>query len=154
MPGADGVGVVSLSVTDSNNATVTTSFAVMVRPAANVVFIEHFDYAPTVKLFDYSAGLWVRRNSSAQTVNLMTAPSDLAGYVRPKTGADDGAARLAGAPYRPGEGALLYTKFTATWVDLGAGDVLVTNSNGGFVHLANNSSATSTLFGEGGNHDQ
>jgi hypothetical protein len=146
MPGADGVGVVNLSVTDSNNATVNTSFAVMVRPASNVVFIEHFDYVANKKLFDYSAGLWVRRNSSAQDVNLMTAPNDLAGYVRPKAGADDGAARLVGAPYRPGAGALLYTTFTATWVDLGAGDVLVTNSNGGFVHLANSSSATSALY--------
>jgi hypothetical protein len=146
MPGADGVGVVTLSVTDSNNNTVSRSFSVMVRPASNVVFIEHFDYAANVKLFDYAAGLWVRRNSSAQNVNLMTAPDALAGYVRPKSNADDGAARLAGAPYRPGSGSLLYTKFTASWVDLGAGDVLVTNSNGGFVHLANNATAASTLF--------
>ena len=146
MPGADGVGVVNLSVTDSNNNTATTSFPVMVRPAANVVFIEHFDYLVNVKLFDYSAGLWVRRNSNQQNVNLMTGPNSLVGYVRPKSNSDDGAARLAGAPYRPGEGALLYTTFTATWVDLGGNDVLVTNSNGGFVHLANNSSATSTQF--------
>ncbi len=146
MPGADGVGVVNLSVTDPNNNSATTSFAVMVRPASNVVFIEHFDYLANVKLFDYSAGLWVRRNSNPQNINLMTAPSGLSGYVRPKSSADDGAARLAGAPYRPGEGALLYMTFTATWVDLGAGDVLVTNSNGGFVHLANNSTATSTQF--------
>jgi hypothetical protein len=97
-------------------------------------------------LFDYSAGLWVRRNSNPQNVNLMTGPNSLVGYVRPKSSSDDGAARLAGAPYRPGAGALLYTMFTATWVDLGAGDALVTNSNGGFVHLANNSSASSTLF--------
>jgi hypothetical protein len=76
----------------------------------------------------------------------MTAPNALAGYVRPKSSADDGAARLAGAPYRPGAGALLYTIFTASWVDLGATDVLVTNSNGGFVHLANNATASSTLF--------
>jgi hypothetical protein len=146
VPGADGVGVVNLSVTDGNNATVITPFPVMVRSASNIVFIEHFDYAPNVKLFEYSAGLWVRRNSNPQNINLLTAPDALAGYVRPKASADDGAARLAGAPYRPGTGALLYTKFTATWVDLGAGDVLVTNSNGGFIHLANNSSASSTLF--------
>ena len=146
MPGAEGVGVVTLSVTDSNNNTASTSFPVMVLPASNVVFVEHFDYAVNVKLFDYSAGFWIRRNSSAQNVNLMTAPSALAGYIRPKTSSDDGAARLAGAPYRPGTGALLYTRFTATWFDLGAGDVLVTNSNGGFVHLANNSSATSAQF--------
>lgn len=146
MPGADGVGVVTLSVTDSNNTTVTTSFAVMVQSASNVVFIEHFDYAANVKLFDYAGGLWLRRNSAAQNVNLMTAPSGLSGYVRPKSSADDGAARLAGAPYRPGAGALLYMSFTATWLDVGAGDVLVTNSSGGFVHLANSSSASSTLF--------
>ena len=146
MPGANGVGVVILSVTDSNNTTITTSFPVMVRPAANVVFIERFDYLANVKLFDYSAGLWVRRNSAAQNVNLMTAPSGFAGYVRPKANADDGAARLVGAPYRPGASALLYTMFTATWVDLGGTDVLVTNSAGGFVHLANSSSAASTLF--------
>jgi hypothetical protein len=146
MPGADGVGVVTLSVMDSNNTTVSTSFAVMVRPASQVVFIEHFDYAPNVKLFTYSAGLWVRRNSSAGDVNLLTAPSGLSGYVRPKSSADDGAARLVGAPYRPGTGALLYTTFTATWFDLGGSDALVTNSNGAFVHLANNSSATSALF--------
>ena len=146
VPGADGVGVVNLSVTDSNNTTVSTSFAVMVRSASNVVFIEHFDYVANVKLFNYSGGLWVRRNSAQGDVNLLTAPSGLSGYTRPKASADDGAARLVGAPFRPGAGALLYTTFTATWVDLGAGDVLVTNSNGAFVHLANSSSATSTLF--------
>ncbi len=146
MPGADGVGVVNLSVTDANNTTATTSFAVMVRSASNVVFIEHFDYVANAKLFNYAGGLWVRRNSAQGDVNLLTAPSGFAGYTRPKASADDGAARLVGAPYRPGSGAMLYTTFTATWVDLGAVDVLVTNSNGAFVHLANSSSATSSLF--------
>jgi hypothetical protein len=146
VPGADGVGVVNLSVTDSNNVTVTNSFAVMVRAAANVAFIEHFDYPVNSKLFNFSGGLWVRRNTSAGDINLLTAPNVAAGYVRPKNSADDGAAHLVGAPFRPGTGVQLYTMFNATWVDLGAADVLVTNSNGGFVHLANNSSATSTQF--------
>ena len=149
MPGADGVGVVNLSVTDSNNTTVSTAFAVMVRAASNIVFIDHFDYVVNGKLFTYSGGLWVRRNASAGDVNLVNAPSGASCYVRPKASADDGAARLVGSPYRPGTGALLYMTFTASWDDhfgLGGGDVLVTNSVGAFVHLANNSSATSTLF--------
>ncbi len=145
-PGADGVGVVTLTVTDSGFNTANTSFAVMVLPGDNVVFSEHFDYPDASKLFDISAGFWVRRNSSPQGVNLLTGGSQQA-FMRASSSADDGAARLVGAPYAVGSGALLYLKCRVSWIDDGSG-LFPTNSNGGFVHLANNPTANSALTAE------
>jgi hypothetical protein len=128
----NGAGVVTVQVSDGANTT-SLSFPVMVLPASNVVFSEHFDYAPdNSQLFADSGGLWVRRNSTLQDVKLNVYGG--AGYVRPKTGSDDGAARLVGAPYTVGVGAVLYLMCKATWLDgFGAADAAVTNSNGAFV---------------------
>jgi len=139
--GASGVGVVTVNVSDTSSTTSSVSFAVMVLPSADTVFCDRFDYPLNDKIIDKSAGLWVRRNSSAQSVNLRVSSSSQEAWIRPKSGADDGAARLAGAPYSPGDGAILYTKFKATWTDLG--DIpVVGDSSGAFVQLAPNPSAT------------
>ena len=53
---ANGVGVVTLSVSDTNEHTSTVSFAVMVLPAANVVFSEHFDYPLNTSILNSSPG--------------------------------------------------------------------------------------------------
>ncbi len=143
----NGVGVVTVQVGDGVNLT-SLSFPVMVLPAANVVFSEHFDYSPDdSELFTDSAGLWGRRNSTAQSVHLWVYGGG--GYIRPKASSDDGAARLVGAPYTVGGGSVLYLMCNATWLDGGgAADAPVTSSAGGFVHFCNNPSASSALMAE------
>lgn len=147
--GADGVGVVTVNVSDAEGNTSSSSVYVMVLPSTEVAFNEHFDYSPdNSKLFDLAGGLWVRRSATAGSVNLFVGGGQQA-YLRPKTSADDGAARLAGAPYVPGSGVVLYTRFKATWLDvLNATDGVITNSVGSLVQLLNTSNATSAATSE------
>ena len=145
--GASGVGVVTLSVTDEATNTTSSSFAVMVLPTPDTVFYDSFDYPLNGRIIDDSGGFWIRRNSSAQNIVFRVSPLDTAAWIRPKSGADGAAARMAGAPYRPGEGAVLYTKFTATWTDVG--DIpVVGDSTGAFLLLGANSTATVDTLGE------
>ncbi|HRZ94828.1 MAG TPA: hypothetical protein P5022_18115, partial [Candidatus Paceibacterota bacterium] len=116
---ATGVGVVILSVTDATGQTTTASFAVMVRPSAGVVLIDHFDYPFNTSILNSSPGFWVRRNSSAQGINFRTASSDAQAWIRPKSGADDASVPLSGGPYVPGSGTVLFTMFKAQWIDVG-----------------------------------
>ncbi|MEO5803495.1 MAG: hypothetical protein ABIR24_08180 [Verrucomicrobiota bacterium] len=138
--GANGVGVVKISVNDPEGNSTSVSFAVMVLAAPNVVFNDHFDYpAAQIGLFPGSANLWARRSVAAGAVNFSTQNG--AAYIRPKSNADDGAALLAGGPYTPASRAVLYTKCTVTWIDVGA--ELATNSTGGFLNLSQTASSTS-----------
>ncbi len=138
---ATGVGVVILSVTDATGQTTAVSFAVMVRPSADVVLIDHFDYPFNTSILNSSPGFWVRRNSSAQGINFRTASSDAQAWIRPKSGADDASVSLAEGPYTPGSGTVLFTMFKAQWIDVG--DVpVVGDSSGAFILLAPGSGAT------------
>lgn len=138
---ASGVGVVTLRVTDTNDLTATVSFAVMVQPAANIVFFEPFDYPLNTSIINSSPGFWLRRNASAQSINFRTYSSDTQAWIRPRSGADHGAAPLADRPFTPGQGAILYTMFKAQWIDVG--DVpVVGDSDGAFILLAPTASAT------------
>ncbi len=138
---ADGVGIVTLSVSDPDDHTTAVSFAVMVLPAANVVFSEHFEYPLNTSIMTSSPGFWTRRNSSQQSINFRTSASDAQAWIRPKSSADDAAAPLAHGPYLPGSGAVLYVMLKAQWVD--AGDTpVVGDSNGAFVLLAPSGAAT------------
>lgn len=138
---ASGVGIVTLTATDTNNNATNISFAVMILPNARSVFYDSFDYPLNTSILNSSPGFWVRRNASPQSLNLRTSNLAPAAWIRPKSGADDGAARLAGAPYLPGAGVTLYLKFQAQWVE--AGDVpVVGDSSGPFVLLAPNATAT------------
>jgi hypothetical protein len=137
---ANGVGAVTLSVSDTNEHTTTVSFAVMVLPASHVVFSEHFDYPLNTSILNSSPCFWVRRNSSAQSVNFRTYSSDAQAWIRPKSGADHGAAPLAHGPYTAGSGTVLYTMFKAQWIDVGDAPV-VGDSDGAFILLAPTASA-------------
>lgn len=143
--GAYGVGVVHLSVDDGVN-TNSTSFAVMVRSAANVVFNDYFDYPDDSKLFDFAGGLWTLRGSD-QSVNLMTGTGGTL-FIRETTTGDAGVAPLAGAPFTVQSGAILYLSCNATWIDDGSGRIYPTNSNGGIISLANNATSSSAIVSE------
>jgi hypothetical protein len=143
--GSNGVGVVLLSVSDGVN-TSSNAFGVMVLPAAETVFSEHFDY-PDGKIFVNSGAFWTRRSASAGSVNLNTASQQA--NIRPASGADDGAAPLAGAPYNPSSGAMLYAVCNATWYETADGRI-PTNSSGSFLQFLNNSGATSLAAAEVG----
>ena len=147
MPGADGVGVVTLSVTDGNNTTTSTSFPVMVRPASNVVFIEHFDYATNVQ----AVRLCRRPVGAAQLLRAEHKPDDRPRLRWSATCVQSRVPMTArpGWPAPPIARARVPCSTPASpqpGLTLAPSDVLVTNSNGGFVHLANNSTASSTYL--------
>jgi hypothetical protein len=132
-PEVDGVGVVRLSVSDTNGNTTTVGFCVMVRSNASVVFVDRFDYQSGNILTEDAPNLWTRRNTAAQTVYLRSATSLFDGvskvaHVRPNAGAEDLAGRIL-ATYGAGSRAVLYTRFTATFADLTGGNT-ITNVNG------------------------
>ncbi|HWV99277.1 MAG TPA: hypothetical protein VNZ64_06230 [Candidatus Acidoferrum sp.] len=129
---ADGVGLVDLSVSDTNGNTATTSFAVMVLPNY-AVFDDHFDYQ-NGSIFPNSDGIWARRGNVQFTgLNILNGAVDVvSGAVN-----DNGYGTLVGAPYTPNQGAVIYITFTGNWS--GA----PTANSGGFVSLANNNTTSS-----------
>ncbi|HXI71422.1 MAG TPA: hypothetical protein VNN22_13785 [Verrucomicrobiae bacterium] len=130
--GADGVGIVDLSVTDTNGTTVTTSFAVMVL-TNRVVFTDHFDYSDG-SLFAGSDAVWLRRG------NIQPVPFNvvsLAANIVSGANNDNAYAVLVGAPYATGSRSVIYITFTGNWV------VVPTADSGSFVSLANNNTTSS-----------
>ncbi len=153
VPGASGVGVVELGVSDPEGNLTTSAVPVMVRPATNVVFVDNFDYPMNANVRTASANLWLLCNASPGTYALRMANEvGVSGkvWVRGFTSADDCAGRLAGAPYAPGSGAVLYTKISADWVDYAGYGYSPTNdgSRGATFRLLNSASATSTGVAE------
>ena len=148
--GADGVGVVRLSVSDPNGNTTSVGFCVMVRPSAKVAFIDKFEYdGLNTKLTDQAPNFWTRRNASAQSVFLRSGTdpftSAKVAWLRPNSGAEDLGAPLAGGPYTPASRAVLYTKFSATFADqaaAGPGINTITNGEGSFFRLSPAGSST------------
>ena len=73
---ADGVGLVDLSVSDTNGNTATTSFAVMVLPNY-AVFDDHFNYQ-NGSIFPNSDGIWARRGNVQFTgLNILNGAVDV-----------------------------------------------------------------------------
>lgn len=158
--GADGVGVVRISCSDTNGNTNTVGFCVMVRPNASVVFVDHFDYqANNSKLTDDAPGLWTRRNASAQNVFLRSATDPLnltkVAWVRPNAGAEDLAGRLADGTYGPGSRAVLYTKFFISFAEATPGNI-ITNVNGDspFFRLSDGGTSTTDFANQIAAHEK
>jgi hypothetical protein len=129
---ADGVGLVDLSVSDTNGNTATTSFAVMVL-TNYAVFDDHFDYA-NGSIFTVSDGIWARRGNVQFTgLDILNDAVDIvSGVVN-----DNGYATLVGAPYTTGKGSVIYITFTGNW------SAAPTANSGAFVSLANNPTTSS-----------
>jgi hypothetical protein len=127
---ADGVGLVDLSVSDTNGNTVTTSFAVMVL-TNYAVFDDHFDYA-NGSIFTVSDGLWVLRgNVQFNGLNISGNAVDIvSGVVN-----DNGYAPLAGTPVNTGHGKVIYLTFTGNW------SVAPGGNSGAFVSLSGDRSS-------------
>lgn len=143
---ANGVAIIRITVSDPEGNSTTVAFGVMVLAAPNVVFNDHFDYpTATVGLFPGSANFWARRSAAAGSVNFATQNGTA--YIRPKSGADDAAAQLAGGPYTPESRAVLYTECSATWVDVG-GELATNSVGGGFLDLSQSGAATSILVAD------
>ncbi len=149
--GADGVGVVQISVNDPAGNTNTLRFCVMVLPSPKIVFSDHFDYnASNSKLTDDAPGFWIRRNASAQSVFLRSATdpvlNEKVAWLRPNAGAEDLAAPLAGGPYPPQSGAVLYAKFTAHFANA-TGLNVITNGDSPFFRLSQGPTANTDFVG-------
>jgi hypothetical protein len=130
--GADGVGIVDLSVADTNGNTSSTSFAVMVL-TNRAVFDDHFDYFDG-SLFTVSDTVWLRRGN-IQPVGLKTLSQ--AAHIVSGAANDNGYGTLVGAPYSPGDRSVIYITFMGTWSAAPSGN------SGAIVALANNSTISS-----------
>lgn len=130
--GADGVGIVDLSVTDMNGTTVTTSFAVVVL-TNRAVFDDHFDYLDG-SLFAGSDRVWLRRGN-IQPVGLGVLTQ--AAHIVSGAANDNSYAALVGAPYATGSRSVIYITFTGNWT------AAPTANSGSIVALANNSTLSS-----------
>jgi hypothetical protein len=121
----------------------------MVLPTADTVFCDRFDYPLGQAILNNSGGLWALRNSSAQNINFRMSDSSQEAWIRPRSGADGLSARLVGAPYTPESGAVLYTKFKATWPGVFGDDPrdVVGDSSGAFLLLGPNGTATADTLG-------
>lgn len=145
--GADGVGVVYVSVSDTNGNTTTAGVSVMVRSSPKVVFIDRFDY-DAGRITTNAPNFWTRRQTAAQSVLLTSYVEPLNSTkvlrIRPNAGAEAGAAPLVGGPYNPSSRAILYTKFKATFTDPTAGGIIVTNGDAPFFRLSQGAAAATT----------
>ena len=118
-----GVAPIELTVSDGVNSS-TTSFTVMVLPAANTVFLDRFDY-PDGNLNLLSSGFWALRVSGSTKLQVNTQQA----LIRSSTAGDSLLAPLARGPYAAGNHTVLYTSMKATWT------VLAADSVGPFIHL-------------------
>ena len=106
----NGIGIVNLSVTDTNGNTTATSFAVLVQSSAQTAFSDVFDY-PNGSLFLGDDGIWTQIGPSGGVLTISGGVLDLAVNLN----GDVAFANLLGAPYAPGSHALIYVTFTANW---------------------------------------
>lgn len=116
--GADGVAPIIIISTDiTNNVSSTNIYSVMVLPATNAVFSDHFDYTiSSITGFDNldsdSGDFWFTRAGGGGThvkvssgVCVLTLGPNVQSVIAP----------LKGGPYQPGSGTVFLTKFKATW---------------------------------------
>lgn len=116
--GSNGVAPIIIVSTDTtNNISNTNIYSVMVLPATNAVFSEHFDYTISgVTGFDSldadSGNFWFTRSGGSGThvkvssgVCVLTLGPNVQSVIAP----------LKGGPYLPGQGTVFLTKFKVTW---------------------------------------
>ncbi len=116
--GSNGVAPIIIVSTDTtNNVSATNVYSVMVLPATNVVFSDHFDYIINgITGFDSldadSGNFWFTRAGGSGThvkvssgVCVLTLGPNVQSVIAP----------LKGGPYLPGQGTVLTTKFKITW---------------------------------------
>ncbi len=126
-PAADTLGTapVRLSVSDGNSTT-TTTFALVVRSNANVIFNDLFSYTDG-NLVDASGRFWTDHSgSTALTVSNGKVTID-------GTRSQDANAPLIGAPYETNSSAVLYSSFKVNF------SVLPTSAGAYFAHFKDNS---------------
>lgn len=115
--GKDGVAPIVLVSTDTNLVTGTNIYCVMVLPATNVIFSDHFDYIiKGVTGFDSldadTGNFWFTRSGASGThvkvssgVAVLNSGANVQSVIAP----------LKRGPYPCGNGTVLVTKFTARW---------------------------------------
>ncbi|HSU55218.1 MAG TPA: hypothetical protein VLT36_14260 [Candidatus Dormibacteraeota bacterium] len=128
-----GVAPVTIGVSDGTNSAVT-SFALMVRPSSSVVFYEPFDY-PNGSLLTNSAFLWANRSGVDGECQVTNGQLQVTADQ-----SEDVIARLAGAPYNTGTGAVLYTSFKVKFYDL------PNSTPDYFAHLANGTTLRDRIY--------
>ncbi len=116
--GSNGIAPIIIVSTDTtNNVSNTNIYSVMVLPATNSVFSDHFDYTiNSITGFDSldadSGNFWFTRSGGSGThvkvssgVCVLTLGPNVQSVIAP----------LKGGPYLPGQGTVFTTKFKVTW---------------------------------------
>lgn len=160
-----GVGIVSVSVIDTNNlVTNTVNVAVMVLQDSSYAACDFMNYQPSstysgaarANLFDASANLWAPRsvNGSVNLItSLSTAPAGMpvgVPLIRGTSSGNQNQLRLIGAPYTPGNRKVIFASLWVQWADTspyGTTAQYPGTSTGGFVQFAESASASGVAMG-------
>jgi hypothetical protein len=115
--GQDGVAPIIIVSTDTNSVSGTNIYCVMVLPATNTVFADHFDYIISgITGFDSldndTGNFWFTRSGASGT---HVKVSSGVAVLNQGVNVQSVIAPLKGGPYPPGNGTVLITKFKATW---------------------------------------
>ncbi len=122
--GQTGAVPLILWVSDGVNSNQTT-LSVMILPAPNVIFCEHFDYGNGL-LLALGGGLWTQRVSGTTKLTIDSQQAVISGAAGSW---ESGLAPLATGPYAAGNRSVFYTSLKAAWMNMPG------NSTGPFVHL-------------------
>jgi hypothetical protein len=104
VPGQSGVAPISISVSDGEYAA-STVFPVLVRPAAETLLCERFEYGDG-SLVTNSAGFWQNRSGTNGDFQVTNGQALLTG-----SRSEDVHAPLPGGPFVKGQGTVLYASF-------------------------------------------
>lgn len=112
-PAANQVGVATISVSVSDNATVeprttTANLQLMVRPNTNIVLVDYFNYDNSGALDQVAGGLWNHLTGNYRQIQVSSGVVT----VDTQDNSENMQAQLLGAPYLTNSGACLYASFT------------------------------------------
>ena len=110
-PGQFGTAPVTISVGDGTNMASST-FALLVSPAADVLLIDSFNYSDGSVLTN-SGFLWFNRSGTDGECQITQGQLQVSGALT-----EDVIGRLMGAPYIKGSNTVLYTCFKAKFMSL------------------------------------
>jgi hypothetical protein len=132
-PGQHGVAPITLRVTDGTN-TSQTAFPILVRPSADILFLDPFDY-PDGSLLTNSAFLWDNRSGIHGQAQLLASQ-----LVLTSTNTEDLIAKLPGGPYAAGSNLTLYAGFNLKLL------ALPKSNPGYFAHFSDGNTLRARVF--------
>ena len=132
-PGQHGVAPLTVRVSDGTN-TAETAFSLMVRPSADIVFLDPFNYADG-SLLTNSGYLWDNRSGVEGQAQVSGSQ-----FLLTSTNTEDVIGKLAGGPYGRGSNVSLYAGFNLKLL------ALPKSNPGYFAHFSDGTTLRARVF--------